>query len=196
VRLEDELTVAQPLARVWTSLLDVPRVAPCFPGAELGEVDGDRYAGTVRVRVGPMSLEYAGSAVLREADEASRRIVIAAEGRERRGAGLASAVVEATLHEVEGHTLVQVHTDLRITGRAAQFGSVALQPVSAALLGQFAANLQTTLQQQEEAAAGEPPPEPPAPVDLLRLAPRRLVAAAAALLLGAVALAAVARRRR
>ncbi len=199
--IDDEFGVDLPLDRVWPVLLDVPSVAPCLPGAELtGEQDG-AYSGTIRVRIGPVLAEYAGTATLAEVDEPARRVVIDARGRDRRGGAIASAKIEAALRGEGGRTVVSVHTDLRITGKLAQFGSAALQPVSAAMLEQFARNLQERLMAegaQEDADSAESADAAP-PADLARLvaAPlRRLAVPAGVAVLVLVALAVAFRRRR
>ncbi len=148
MNFEDEVTVAQPLDLVWPLLLDVPAVAPCFPGASLavaGEGAASEYVGSVRIRIGPLGMEYAGTAALAGVDEASRTVVIEASGRDRRGAGLATAVVEAALKDAGEMTVLRVRTDLRLTGRVAQFGSSVIQQVAGGLLREFAVNLAAQL---------------------------------------------------
>jgi carbon monoxide dehydrogenase subunit G len=118
-------------------LTSLERVAPCVPGFELQDVDGEEYRGVVKVKVGPMIAQYKGVASFRELDAASHRAVVRAEGRETRGQGNAAATVTATLAPEDGGTHVTLHTDLTITGRVAQFGRGVLMDVSSKLLRQF-----------------------------------------------------------
>lgn len=130
----------------WRVLNDVERIAPCLPGAQLEEIDGDEYKGNVKVKVGPVSTQYKGKATFVEQNEAEGRVVIKGDGRDSRGAGNASALITATLHEISPtKTRVDVHTDLAITGKVAQFGRGVMADVSGKLMGQFADNLQELL---------------------------------------------------
>ncbi len=139
----------------WVVLNDVERIAPCLPGAQLTEIDGDEYKGTVKVKVGPVTAQYKGKAVFVEQDKDAGRVVIKGEGRDSRGAGNANALITATLHEISSsRTRVDVHTDLAITGKVAQFGRGVMADVSAKLMGQFAENLQE-LVAAEDADTGE-----------------------------------------
>lgn len=158
MELEHEFTVPVGVAEAWNVLLDVERIGPCMPGATVLDVRGDEFAGTVKVKVGPISMTYAGDARFAEKDEAARRVVLEAAGKESRGSGTAKATVTATL--VEGSeastTDVKVLTDLTVTGRPAQFGRGMLQDVGGRLIGQFADNLAQELQSSNgSAAAGE-----------------------------------------
>lgn len=119
-------------------LTDIPRIAPCLPGAELKSVEGDGYKGVVKVKVGPITAQYSGVARFIEQDEAAGRAVLAAEGRDTRGAGNARATITATLTGDGDGTQVSVVTDLDVTGRVAQFGRGVLADVSAKLMEQFA----------------------------------------------------------
>ena len=118
-------------------LLDIEGIAPCMPGAQLQEVDGDEYRGVVKVKVGPITAQYKGTATLAEIDEAARRIVIDAAGRDTRGQGNAKAPIVVTMAGDGDGTDVSVDTDLTITGKVAQFGRGVLADVSPKLLGQF-----------------------------------------------------------
>ncbi len=155
MRLEHEFTVPVPVEQAWDVLLDVERVAPCMPGATIESVDGDSFTGKVKVRVGPVTVAYSGSASFLEKDAAARRVVVQAKGRETRGAGTAAATVTAVLNEVDGGTKVNVETDLAITGRPAQFGRGVMDEVGAKLLGQFADCLADRLGAEEAAPAAE-----------------------------------------
>jgi hypothetical protein len=142
VKIEDSFRVDVPVEEAWKVLLDLERIAPCLPGAQLTEVEGDEYRGTVKVKVGPITAQYKGVAKIEEADEANRKVVLQAEGRDTRGQGNASATVTATLEPEGDGTTVNIDTDLNITGKVAQFGRGVMADVSSKLLGQFAENLQ------------------------------------------------------
>jgi uncharacterized protein len=143
IELDNSFTVPVPPEQAWDVLLDVERIAPCMPGASVTSVDGDEIAGQVKVKLGPLSLSYKGTAKFTEKDPASHTIAIVATGKETRGAGTASATVHASLKpdDAEGQTTVSIHTSLNVTGRPAQFGRSLLPEVSGKLIDQFAANL-------------------------------------------------------
>src|SRR5690348_9123455 len=123
MKLEHDFTVPAPVDEAWKVLLDVERVTPCMPGATLLTVDGDEFTGSVKVKVGPITVTYNGKAKFVERDESAHRAVIEATGRETRGSGTASATVNAVLADAgSGTTKVTVETDLNVTGRPAQFG--------------------------------------------------------------------------
>jgi hypothetical protein len=211
MELRNEFRVAAPIDEVWTVLTDVERIAPCLPGAELQEVDGDEYRGVVRVKVGPITAQYKGAAHFLGRDDADHRAVLRAEGRETRGQGNASATITAQLQSDGTGTQVEVVTDLMITGRVAQFGRGILADVSTKLLGQFVTNLEQLMladppaETNSAAAAGDGarrapvafPPSASEPVDLLEAAgapvAKRFVPAAVA---AAVAVLLLRRRRR
>jgi uncharacterized protein len=142
VKIEDNFRVEVPVEEAWKVLLDLERIAPCLPGAQLTEVEGDEYRGTVKIKVGPITAQYKGVAKIEEADEANHKVVLQAEGRDTRGQGNASATVVATLAADGDGTTVNIDTDLNITGKVAQFGRGVMADVSSKLLGQFAENLQ------------------------------------------------------
>ena len=141
MKIEDSFRVEVPVEEAWKVLLDLERIAPCLPGAQLTEVEGDEYRGTVKIKVGPITAQYKGVAKIEEADEANRKVVLQAEGRDTRGQGNASATVTATLVADGDGTTVNIDTDLNITGKVAQFGRGVMADVSSKLLGQFADNL-------------------------------------------------------
>jgi hypothetical protein len=141
VLIENSFRVPVPIEQAWRTLLDVPRIAPCLPGATLEESEGTTYRGRVKVKVGPIQLAYKGEATIAEQDEAARRLVLVASGKETRGSGAASARVVAELVERDGATDVQVATDLDLTGKPAQFGRSIISDVSGRLIDQFATNL-------------------------------------------------------
>ena len=145
MELHNEFRVAVPAATTWKVLTDVGRVAPCIPGAQLLSVDGDDFTGAVKVKVGPITVSYKGDASFQEKDEAAKRVVIKASGKETRGSGNAAALVTAELKDEGDATSVSITTDLTISGKAAQFGRGVLADVSTNLIGQFARNLEADL---------------------------------------------------
>ena len=145
MELRNDFVVAVPVEEAWKVLTDVERIAPCMPGAELTEVDGEVYSGHVKVKVGPVTAQYKGKAQFVEKDEAARKCVLKAEGRDTRGQGNASALITTTFSDEGGKTRVEIVTDLTITGRAAQFGRGVLADVSSKLIGQFVTCLETNV---------------------------------------------------
>jgi carbon monoxide dehydrogenase subunit G len=140
--ITSDFEVPQPVEQVWDYLLDVPRMAPNLPGTELTEVvDEDNYKGRVSVRMGPVSLRFAGKATIVSRDESSRQVILEAAGAEERGKGQASMTLTATLTKSAGGTLVMVAQDLTIAGAAAQYGRGMITDVTKVLLGRFAANV-------------------------------------------------------
>lgn len=163
MELTNEFRVGVPLDHAWAVLTDVEQIAPCMPGAQLQEVEGDEYRGIVKVKVGPITAQYKGTATLVERDGDAHRAVLKAEGRDTRGQGNANATVTATLEGDGEQTVVRVVTDLTVTGKVAQFGRGVLADVSAKLIGQFVENLERDVL-TAEAARAEDPPAAPAPV--------------------------------
>ena len=158
MELTHEFSVGVPVERAWAVLTDLERIAPCMPGAELTEVDGDTYHGLVKVKVGPITAQFKGQASFVERDAEQHRAVLKAEGRDTGGKGNASALITAQLEEVDAEmTKVTVSTDLTITGKVAQFGRGALADVSEKLLRQFVTNLETTVLTNGDAAAAAAP---------------------------------------
>jgi hypothetical protein len=146
MRIDNSFTVGLPAEDAWKVLLDVERIAPCMPGAELQEITDDEYRGVVKVKLGAITAQYKGAVRFAEVDEAGRRLVLRAEGRETRGQGNASATVTATLRPAgEGRTEVAIETDLTISGKIAQFGRGVMADVSSKLLGEFARCLEADL---------------------------------------------------
>lgn len=145
MELSNEFTVDVGMDEAWHVLTDLQRIAPCMPGASLEAVNGDDFVGSVKVKVGPITSQYRGTARFVERDEGAHRAVVRAEGRETRGQGSASAIITATLEPAGDATHVSVVTELNITGRAAQFGRGVLADVSNKLLGQFVESLERTV---------------------------------------------------
>jgi len=171
VELEHEFTVPTDIETAWATLLDLEGVAPCFPGATLTGRDGDAFTGRVAVKLGPVSLQYAGRGRFVERDDATHRAVIEAHGTDRRGNGTAGATVVARLEPLGGATRVVVATQLKVTGRPAQFGRGVLQDVGERVVEQFADNLASRLTGAPPAAP-PPAPVPPPPVPLPPVPPR------------------------
>ncbi len=145
MELSNEFVVGVSADEAWKVLTDVERIAPCMPGAELQEIEGEEYRGVVKVKVGPITAQYKGKATFVERDDEKLRAVLRAEGRDTRGQGNANATITATLTPEGEGTRVSVVTDLTITGRAAQFGRGVLADVSAKLLNQFVQCLETSV---------------------------------------------------
>jgi carbon monoxide dehydrogenase subunit G len=145
MELSNEFEVAAPLEQAWAVLTDLERIAPCLPGAQLQEVEGDEYRGIVKIKVGPITAQYKGLAKFVEKDDEKHRAVLSANGRDTRGQGNASAAITAELQARGDRTHVSVLTDLTITGKVAQFGRGVIGDVSAKLLDQFVQNLETTV---------------------------------------------------
>ena len=159
MRLDHEFTVPVPAARAWPVLLDIERIAPCLPGASITKVAGDDFEGTVKVKVGPITVTYGGTASFLEKDEAQRIAVIEARGKETRGSGTATARVTAQLFDDGAEsTRVAVTTDLSITGKPAQFGRGVMSDVGNKLLGRFADCLAGELGSDKALAAPAPAP--------------------------------------
>jgi uncharacterized protein len=164
VKLEHTFDVAAPLDRVWEALIDVERVAPCLPGAEITEAgENGSYRGTFSVRLGPTTAAYRGDLAMEEVDAAAHRAVMRANGQDKRGQGSAKAIIVSTMHEEAGTTTVEVETDFTITGRLARFGRGGMiEDVSNRLLRDFSECLQKTIEASEATPGPEPPSAPPA----------------------------------
>jgi carbon monoxide dehydrogenase subunit G len=163
MRLDHEFQVPVSAAQAWPILLDIDRIAPCMPGATITKVDGDDFEGTVKVKVGPITVTYGGTASFLEKDESQRIAVIEARGKETRGSGTATARVTAQLFDEGATSRVAVTTDLAITGKPAQFGRGVMVDVGNKLLNRFADCLAKELG-SDSVAAPAPAPEgaPPA----------------------------------
>jgi uncharacterized protein len=154
MEMDHSFTVPVPPDRAWDVLLDVEKIAPCMPGATVDEFDGEVVTGRIKVKVGPVSLTYRGTAKFTERDPDARVIVLEASGKETRGAGTASATVRATLEPESGGegTTASMHTTMNVTGRPAQFGRGVMIEVGSKLVEQFAQNLRQLI--AEDGAAG------------------------------------------
>ncbi len=140
--LNHEFTVNVPVAEAWAILTDLERIAPCLPGAQLTEVEGDTYRGQVKIKVGPILAQFKGQASFVSRDDVAHKASLKGEGRDTTGKGNASAIITAELTSVTPtSTKCTVHTDLSISGKVAQFGRGALADVSDKLLAQFSENL-------------------------------------------------------
>jgi carbon monoxide dehydrogenase subunit G len=155
MQLHDEFEVPASVDAVWAYLLDVEQIAPCMPGAELTEVvDDHTWKGKVTVKVGPVSMAFVGTVVMEEREDATKRIVLKADGRDQRGKGAANAMVTAQLAAAGSGARVTIDTDLTITGAAAQYARGGMiQDISSRLTGQFADCLASNL-----TAPDAPPP--------------------------------------
>ncbi len=161
--IENEFRVTAPADHLWAYLLDVERVAPCMPGAELTEtVDDHTWKGKVNMKLGPISLSFAGTVAMEERDDAARRVVLHARGMEQRGKGAANAVVTSWLERGDGATIVKMQADITLTGTVAQLSRGLLPDVSAKLTQQFADCLQESMT-SAEAAEGPAAAEEAAP---------------------------------
>jgi carbon monoxide dehydrogenase subunit G len=168
MRIENVVEVDAPVDRVWALVNDIPRVAPCMPGAALtGVVDDKTYEGTVAVKLGPLRMSYKGKVVVEEVDEAARSARLAASGKDTKGAGTARASVETRLEPIgDTRTRMSVASDLQLTGRVASFGrGGAINDVATRLFGEFAECLRATLESEGAPAAEAPAAEPGAPGD-------------------------------
>jgi len=139
MEIENEFTVAAPIDHVWAYLLDVEKVAPCMPGAELTEVvDDSTWKGKVNMKLGPVSLSFAGTVMLEERDDQAHRVKLAAKGMEQKGKGAANASVTSWLEDGQGETHVKMQADIHLTGTVAQLSRGLLPEVSRKLTQQFA----------------------------------------------------------
>lgn len=150
--LTNSFAVPVTIDRAWTTLLDMERVAPCLPGAAVDSFDGEVCQGRVKIKVGPISLQYRGEVTIEERDDAQHRLVMTGLGKEVKGSSSASARIRAQLVEKGASTEVQVETELDLTGKPAQFGRGIITDVSNRLIGTFAANLEALLTAEEPAA--------------------------------------------
>jgi hypothetical protein len=154
--IKNDFEVAQPVEKVWEFFGDIPQVATCLPGAELTEdLGGEKYKGQVAVRMGPVRLQFAGTAEIAERDEAAKRLVLNAAGAEAKGRGQASMVVTATLVRSGRGTKVNVSQDLQLSGAAAQYGRGMISDVTSVMMRDFAATMQDRIERAERGESAE-----------------------------------------
>ena len=154
--IRSEFEVAQPADKVWQFFDNIPQVAACLPGAELTEdLGGDKYQGQVAVRMGPVRLQFGGTAEITERDPAAKRVVVHAAGAEQKGRGQASMVITATLTQAGRGTKVDVTQDLQLSGAAAQYGRGMISDVTAVLMRDFSANMQDRIERIERGESPE-----------------------------------------
>jgi len=158
MKLENSFTVAAPISETWETLLDIERVAKCLPGAQIepGEEEGV-YRGAMKVRLGPMTVDYRGTARLQDVDEDTHTASIAVQAREAKGQGTAAAVIRNQLESQNGGTRVVAVTDLKITGRQAQFGRGIMEDVASTMMGEFAKRLESEITSGSAATASATP---------------------------------------
>ncbi len=159
--IKNDFEVAEPVEKVWQFFDDIPQVAACLPGAELtgdlstGDLGGEKYSGRVAVRMGPVRLQFAGTAEITERDEAAKRVVVHAAGAEEKGRGQASMVITATLTRANRGTKVNVAQDLQLSGAAAQYGRGMISDVTSVLMRDFSANMQDRIERIERGESPE-----------------------------------------
>src|ERR687884_698862 len=163
MKIDNEFTVSAPIQQAWDTMLNLERIAPCLPGAAIQEEKAEgEYDGTMKVKIGPITANYKGTVMFEEVDEGNHRAVLQATGRDARGQGTASATIVSTLQEEGDGTKVSVETDMKLTGRAAQFGRGIAQDVATKMLDQFASCLEgeiTGSPEEGATAATEPAAE-------------------------------------
>jgi uncharacterized protein len=154
--IKNDFEVAEPVEKVWQFFENIPQVATCLPGAELTEdLGGDKYKGRVAIRMGPVRLQFAGTADITERDEAARRLVVHAAGADEKGRGQASMIVTATLAKAGRGTRVEVTQDLQLSGAAAQYGRGMISDVSSVLMHDFSVNMQDRIGRIERGESAE-----------------------------------------
>lgn len=171
MEMQNSFTVPADIATAWEVLMDVPRIAPCMPGAELTEVvDENHFKGNAKLRVGPVQLRFAGEAELTDVDAQAHTARVSAKGNDTKGRGAAQADVTFALVEEDGSTRVDINTDLNLTGSVAQYGRAAglISEIAAQIIAEFAKNLEGQLSPATPvdgtASAGADAPAPAAPV--------------------------------
>jgi carbon monoxide dehydrogenase subunit G len=177
MELENSFVVPADIETAWKTLLDVEAIAPCMPGATLTSFDGDNFTADVKVKLGPVTMNFAGAGSFVKKDEATHTAVIDASGKETKGAGTAGALITAVLvEEGPNSTRANIVTDLTVTGKAAQFGKGVMADVSKRLIGQFAGNLEQVITARQgvadaataaAAAGGEAVTTAPAPAPVM-----------------------------
>lgn len=155
MEMQHTFSVPVPIDAAWKAMTDPERVAPCMPGATLTKAEGNEFAGSVKVKLGPVTLLYKGTGVFKDIDEKNRRLVIDASGKDSRGSGTAAATVVVTLTDEGSTTSGTVDTDLKVTGKPAQLGRGLISEVGGKILNQFADNLAKKLESEQEAPAAQ-----------------------------------------
>lgn len=156
MKFDDSFTVPVSRKEVWDALTDIERIYPALPGAELIEVKDNEFHGMVTMKLGPITAKYQGTAKFDSMDEEAGRLVINAQGRDKRGQGTARGLIEAVLvAEGDAQTRVNMSNDIEITGKAAQFGRGILQDVSKEVMADFARNLEEMLTGPDAGGSGE-----------------------------------------
>ena len=153
MKIENEFRVSAPLEETWAVLTDIPTIAPCMPGATLTSVEDDAYTGKVKIKVGPVTADYEGKASFVSKDDAAHRAELSAKGRDARGSGNAQALIVAQLTGEGETTLVRIDTDLKVSGKVAQFGRGVMVDVSTKLIAEFVECLEGKFGDEEEAGA-------------------------------------------
>jgi uncharacterized protein len=154
--IKNDFEVAEPVEKVWQFFGNIPQVATCLPGAELTEdLGGEKYKGTVAIRMGPVRLQFAGTADITERDEAAKRIVVQAAGADEKGRGQASMTVTAALTKSGRGTKVDVTQDLQLSGAAAQYGRGMITDVSSVLMHDFSVNMQDRISRLDRGESAE-----------------------------------------
>jgi uncharacterized protein len=154
--IKNDFEVAEPVEKVWQFFGNIPQVATCLPGAELTEdLGGEKYKGTVAIRMGPVRLQFAGTADITERDEAAKRIVVQAAGADEKGRGQASMIVTAALTKSGRGTRVDVTQDLQLSGAAAQYGRGMISDVSSVLMHDFSVNMQDRISRLDRGESAE-----------------------------------------
>jgi carbon monoxide dehydrogenase subunit G len=158
MQIENTFTISAPIDKAWAALNDPQMIAPCMPGATLTRYEGDTFDGTVKVKLGPVSLTYKGSGTYVSRDDEAHKVVIEASGRDLRGNGAAQATVTGTMvAEGPDETRVSVVTDMNLTGRPAQFGRGVINDVADSIIGQFATCVAGKLSTQDEPSGPSAP---------------------------------------
>lgn len=152
MQMHHSFEVPAPIDKAWELLNDVARMAPCLPGATLDTVDGDDFTGRVKVKIGAITMSYAGKGTFIERDEAERRMAFEASGRETRGAGSVAVTVSVSLSGDETNTIATVTSELALTGKPAQFGRGILDDIADKIIGQFAKNLAADIEASQKPA--------------------------------------------
>ncbi len=145
MEITNSFTVDAPIDEAWDLLTNIPEIAPCLPGAKLTDATDDVFKGGIKIKVGPVTAEYKGQAEFVEKDEVARKVIINGKGRDTRGAGNAQALITAQMTPVGNQTTVDIVTDLKVSGKVAQFGRGVMQDISTKLLGQFAECLEAKI---------------------------------------------------